>query len=138
MLKVSLSFPYNHSSFSPWLLGQLIILYLYLKPHLKHMNRHFPSGPEIPDSSLSAVLLLSADRVKPQLVMWDTCAWELQYVSFSSDYSYNKHVPVTLRDFYYKHTFWIIHWTQFHTFYMYDIYLYSSASHKGSSEGFTQ
>lgn len=39
--------------------------------------RHSPSGPEIPDFILSAILLLSADRVKPQLVMWDTCTWTL-------------------------------------------------------------
>lgn len=52
--------------------------------HLNHVNRHFPSGPEIPDFSLSAVLLLSADRVKPQLVMWDTCTCELLYTSQSA------------------------------------------------------
>lgn len=44
------------------------------------VSRHSPSGPEIPDFILSAILLLSADRVKPQLVMWDTCTWTLLYI----------------------------------------------------------
>lgn len=39
---------------------------------LNHVHRHFPSGPEISDFILSAILLLSADWMRPQLVMWDT------------------------------------------------------------------
>lgn len=67
-----------------------------VKQHLNHVNRHSPSGPEIPDFILSAILLLSADRVKPQPQMWDTCTCKLLYIpaGFSSDHSVNAHVHV--------------------------------------------
>lgn len=47
------------------------------KQHLNPVNRLSPSGPQILYFTLSAILLLPVDQLRPQLVMWDTCMCDL-------------------------------------------------------------
>lgn len=96
MFPVSVPLSYRHLRFGVSRIYKQEMDEPILKLHSNHVNRHFPWGPEIPDFFLSAVLLLSADCVEPQLVMWDTCTCELLYIpaGFSSDHSVNAHVHV--------------------------------------------
>lgn len=66
-----------------------------MKEHLKHVSRHSPSGPEIPDFILSAIMLLSWPTEASagdvgHLPMYST----LVPAGFSSDHAVKVHVHV--------------------------------------------